>query len=124
GQTLHWSGKVGLLAGATPTIDRHHGVMGTMGERFVLLGLTPGDDAEQARRSLAQAGHEAAMRRELQEAVAGLFAKGLPRKPRERTPEDGERLVKLASLVVRCRSAVERDGYSREVELVPDAEAP
>src|SRR5262249_41948961 len=26
GKTLAWSGKVGLLAGCTPTIDRHHSV--------------------------------------------------------------------------------------------------
>jgi hypothetical protein len=32
--------------------------------------------------------------------------------------------VNLAVLVVRCRSAVERDGYSREVELIPEPEAP
>src|SRR5262249_34832037 len=33
-------------------------------------------------------------------------------------------LVSLTQLVVRCRSAVERDGYSREVELIPEPEAP
>ena len=32
GRKLPWSGKVGLVGGCTPTIDRHHVVMGAMGE--------------------------------------------------------------------------------------------
>jgi hypothetical protein len=32
--------------------------------------------------------------------------------------------VRLKTLAVRCRSAVERDGYSREIVRIPDAEAP
>jgi hypothetical protein len=43
GRSLHWEGKVGLIAGCTPTIDRHHAVMDAMGERFVLLRLSPTD---------------------------------------------------------------------------------
>jgi hypothetical protein len=39
GRTLHWQGKVGLVGGCTPTIDRHHAVMGAMGERFLLFRL-------------------------------------------------------------------------------------
>jgi hypothetical protein len=32
--------------------------------------------------------------------------------------------VAISTLAVRCRSSVERDGRTREVELVPEAEAP
>jgi hypothetical protein len=46
GKELAWRGKVGLLAGVTPTIDRHHAVMGAMGERFVLLRLPTVDSSE------------------------------------------------------------------------------
>ena len=42
----------------------------------------------------------------------------------EPRPGDKGRLVALAALAVRCRSAVERDGYRREIHLVPEAEAP
>ena len=124
GRTLHWSGKVGFLGGATPGIDRHHGVMAAMGERLVLYRLPLVDDYELAHRALRHAGHEETMRRELAEAVAGLFIDGLPREPRGLSDEDRERLVSLTTLVVRSRSAVERDGYSREIELVPGSEAP
>jgi hypothetical protein len=124
GRTLHWSGKVGLVGGCTPTIDRHHAVMGAMGERFLLFRLPEVDSSEHARRALSHAGHEAEMRPELSRAVAALFKNGLPCKPGERTEADDERLISLATLVVRARSAVERDGYSREIELIPGSEAP
>jgi hypothetical protein len=123
GRTESWSGKVGLLAGCTPTIDRHHAVMGAMGERFVLVRLPEADAEEQARRALDHAGREREMRGELRGVVCALFEGSLG-EPRPPSLRDRERLVALATFVVRCRSAVERDSYSREVELVPEAEAP
>src|SRR5207248_7681279 len=38
--------------------------------------------------------------------------------------DDEDRLVRLAEVAVRCRSAVERDSYNREILLIPGAEAP
>jgi energy-coupling factor transporter ATP-binding protein EcfA2 len=78
GRRLHWSGKLGLVAGVTPTIDRHHAVTSTMGERFVLFRLPPVDASEQARRSFAHAGREGKMRSQLIAAVSALFAGGPP----------------------------------------------
>ncbi len=123
GRTLHWSGKVGLIAGCTPTIDRHYAVMGAMGERFVLFRLPEVDEGQQARQALAHAGREAQMRRELADAVSTLFARA-HRDPCDLEPDEIERLVALSTLTVRCRSSVERDGYSREIELIPESEAP
>lgn len=123
GRTLHWSGKVGLVAGCTPSIDRHHAVMGAMGERFVFFRLPIVDADEQTRRAISHAGSEVAMRKELMEVVAALFKDGLAT-PRPLDHDERERMVKLATLVVRCRSAVERDGYQREIELIPEPEAP
>jgi len=59
GKTLHWEGRVGFLAGCTQTIDRHHAVMGAMGERFALYRLRTADADEHARRSLQHAGRKA-----------------------------------------------------------------
>jgi energy-coupling factor transporter ATP-binding protein EcfA2 len=120
GRTLHWTGKVGMVGGVTPTIDRHHAVMGAMGERFVLYRLPEVDPNVQARQALSHAGRERRMRKELAAAVAHLFEIAAD-KPREL--DEPER-VRLIDLVVKARSAVERDGYSREIELVPGPEAP
>ena len=64
------------------------------------------------------------VRAELSAAVAGLFRNGLPAKAPELTTTDRQRLTAVTTLAVRGRSAVERDGYSREVELIPDSESP
>jgi len=125
GQTLSWEGKVGLVAGCTPAIDNHHAVIGSMGERFLLYRL-PGIDADkQAGAALAHVGRERAMRTELAAAVKAVLASvavdELTAAPGD---VDRDRLVAISTLAVRCRSAVERDSYRREIQLIPDSEAP
>jgi hypothetical protein len=123
GKTLSWHGKVGFIGGCTPTIDRAHAVMSTMGERFLLFRLPEVEPDKQARRALEHAGREVEMRAELASAVAGVFASELA-EPRQLAADERERLIALATFTVRARSAVERDGHSREIELVPESEAP
>jgi len=62
------------------------------------------------------------MRSELTEVVRSLFVSTA--NARDLTEEEADRLVTLATLVVRARSSVERDGHTREIELVPSPEAP
>jgi hypothetical protein len=126
GRKLSWSGKVGLLAGCTETIDRAHAVMAAMGERFTLYRHAGLDAKDQARGALDGAASETEMREELREVVGGLFRDGRDGlyEPLPLSEADRERLVSLSAFAVRCRSAVERDGYSREIELVPHAELP
>ncbi len=125
GRTLSWSGKVGLIAGCTPVIDSHHAVIGSMGERFTFYRLPATDADAQVRRALAHVGCEATMRGALAAAVESVLLdvdSGELVKPADDATTD--RLVKIATLAVRCRSEVERDSYSREVTLIPEAEAP
>ncbi len=125
GTTLQWEGKVGLIAGCTPSIDGHHAVMGSMGERFVIYRLPKTDADAQARQALAHVGRETAMRAELAAAAARLLDRAdLTQLAALASSEDRERLIRIATLAVRCRSAVERDSYSREIELIPEPEAP
>lgn len=123
GKTLTWEGKVGLVGGVTPHIDRHHAVMSSLGERFLLFRLHEEEVEQQTRQALAHAGQEKQMRAELREAVAGLVGAGFTAAP-PLSEVEREKLISLAAFAVRARSAVERDGYSREIELIPDAEAP
>lgn len=125
GRELSWSGKLGLIAGCTPTIDGHHAVVGTMGERFVYYRLPSMDPERQARQALARGGKEGRMRGELADAVVRLFAAAdLPEAPPPLSDEETGRLVALATLAARCRSPVERDSHKREIDLIPDPEAP
>ncbi len=111
GRTLHWHGKVGAVIGA-------------MGERFIFYRLPESDEHEQARRSLDHAGKETRMRTDLAQAVAALLSNLDEPEPGPRSDEDQERLIELAILVCRARSAVERDSYTRDIELIPPPEAP
>jgi hypothetical protein len=120
-----WKGKVGFLGGCTEVIDRHHAVMATMGERFLLYRMPRMDETEQAHGALAHARKGALMRRELALSTTGFLSSlDLPAGIPEAEGEDRDRLVALASLVARCRSAVERSGYHRDIELIPGPEAP
>src|SRR5207245_66463 len=99
-------GKVGLVAGATPVLDRHHAVIAALGERFTLCRLAE-SETKQAHAALSHVGaRESEMRNELSEAVAALFA-GERAEPRVLDETERVWLVDLAELVARARSAVE-----------------
>jgi hypothetical protein len=124
GTTLTWKGKLGLIAGCTPAIDSHHAVISSLGERFLLYRLPIVEAPAQARKALANIGHELEMRTALSNAVGGLFAGLDTGSPPRVTNDDLERIVHLATLATRCRSAVERDPFRREIDLIPEPEAP
>jgi hypothetical protein len=124
GRTLEWSGKCGLVAGATPSIDEHHGLMAALGERFIFFRMDEADAAELTKRALTAAGHEQAMRQELAAAVAALFQSIPQIEVAKLSDDEQDSLIALASFTTRCRSAVNRDPYTREITLVVGAEAP
>jgi hypothetical protein len=125
GLTLSWTGKVGMVAGCTPTIDSHHAVMASMGERFVLYRLPRIDAEAQSKRALNHLGGEAKARKALADAVAAVLDSADVRELNRRADEATvDRLVSLSTLAVRGRSAVERDGHTREIVLIPEPEAP
>jgi hypothetical protein len=125
GRTLHWRGKLGLVAGVTPAVDIHHAVMSSMGERMVLHRLPDVDAGQVIADALGRVGNETVMREELAAAVhAVLDSANLGQKSAALTAAEKLRIGDLAVFGVRCRSAVQRDGYSREVELLPTPEGP
>lgn len=124
GRVLTWQGKCGLIAGCTPTIDRHHGVMAAMGERFAFYRLDVDNPKEQARRRLRNCRHEVAMRAALAAAVAAVLTPVADSARDTQPTAEVERIVAWSSFAVWARTGVERDGYDREVQLMPSREAP
>lgn len=125
GRELAWTGKVGLVGGCTPIIDVHHAVIASMGDRFLFYRLPETDRRKQVARSLQNAGSEALMRAEIAAVVHGLFAGiAVPERIEPLEEADANRLGALADLVSRARSHVERDRFSREIELIPASEMP
>jgi IclR helix-turn-helix domain len=121
GRTLHWHGKIGLIFASTSVIDSHYGVIGAMGDRFLLSRLAPVGEGQFAR-ALQHAGPaNGHMRAELAEAVEHLFA-GRAAQARAISSSEIGRLDEVITLVVRLRAPVERDRHTREVEAVYGAE--
>ncbi len=124
GVSLTWDGKLGIVGGVTGGIDSAHAVMSTMGERFLLYRLTEQSLTRQADVALERHTPVAVMRKELADAVADVLA-GVSI-PKDMLPTGGDKgwISPLATLVARMRSAVERDGYLREIVQIPESEAP
>jgi hypothetical protein len=124
GQTLEWTGKMGLIAAVTSAIDSRHGVMTSVGERFLFYRLPPVDALKQAAQAGAVSGFEKQMHEEIAASVR-TFVSGIDY---ENAPSlsqaDQEWLIPLATLVVTCRSTVDRNVRSHEVELIHQPEAP
>ena len=126
GRSIGWTGKAGLVGAVTETIDSYAAVMGSMGERFALCRMPELDDEgrlAQARKAFDNAGRQVTMREELAQATeAFLDGVTLPAEPEPIDEMAKETFVRLADLATRCRSTVERDERTREVELVPQPE--
>lgn len=117
GREFKWRGKIGVILGVTEAIDRHHGIMVQMGERFVMIRI-PSPAPNQLLWAMAQAGAaEGAMKAELADAVSGLFA-GQLHEPPPLDLQERQRLVSLTWLVVHLRAGVDRDRIGREITQV------
>jgi hypothetical protein len=123
GKELHWTGRLGFLAGVTPVIDQHHAVMAILGPRFLQFRPEQPDRLEVAEKAMGNAGRELLMREELATTTA-RFLPGIP----TTHPEHGMPMVKwlarTADVVTKARSAVIRDGYRRELDYAPEPESP
>jgi hypothetical protein len=123
GRELHWTGRLGFIAGVTGVIDRHHNAMATLGERFLLDRPRQADRRKIARHVLDRF-DSASMRQELRASVHGfLMARRAPSPP---VVSDAAResLAEVADFVTRARSGVYRDGFSRRFLYAPEPEAP
>jgi hypothetical protein len=94
---LHWSGKMGLIFGCTEAYDEHYGVIGSLGDRFLLYRLEP-DYAGQLKKALDHRGKTTkTMRDELASAVVALFATPV-NEPEGMTDAEVERLDAVCGL--------------------------
>jgi hypothetical protein len=116
GRSLDWEGKMGLIFAATEAYDDHHAVIGGLGDRQLLFRLKNQDDGNEASflKALDQSG---GWRREIAQAVAGLFA-SIQLEPQTLTGSEKAELRHCAALTARLRAHVQRDRYSRTIDSV------
>jgi DNA-binding transcriptional ArsR family regulator len=124
GKRAHFRGHVAVLGGVTEAVDRL-GSMSELGDRLILCRMPPvsAEDEAAACRKAGARGDRAAVRRQLAATVRQFFeGLDLPDELPNLSKGDDERLIALAELGARCRSAVPRDGYTREQEDIPGHE--
>ena len=125
GKKLHWSGKCDILAGVTTKIETMRTDMADLGERWLYCRVPRLDPIELATKALTEKGESkvrrAAMHRYMREWGAGLdFEQPFP----ELEPDEIKRVAKMATLACTARSHVQRDKWTRDVEYIPEPEAP
>jgi DNA-binding transcriptional ArsR family regulator len=123
GTKLEWSGRVGLVGGATSALDQAHAVLAALGERWVTVRLPEGGDEPMTRFALRGA-DTAAMRDELRDVVHGFLGSLEPVTLRPLSEDEEDLIVALAPLICLARSPVDRDPYKRDIVLVHQPEGP
>ena len=124
GKRVAWEGKLGLIAGCTNIIERHHTVMQVLGERFVMYRLDSQDREFVTKKALQNDGRDEDIRKEIREAVSN-FMKTVSQIPTWSLDEMyTDKLAALADFTARARTGVLRNAYTREVEVMPDWEGP
>jgi hypothetical protein len=120
GQTIAWAGRIAVIGAVTTAWDTAHGVISSMGDRFVLVRLDSTKGRQRAgRMAIGNTGSEKVMRAALADAVAGVVA-GMNPTPITVTDAETDVLLAAADLVTLARTGVEYD-YRGDVI---DAHAP
>lgn len=115
-----WEGRITVVVGTTPEIDRQRAATQALGERFVMVRW-PRAGVDAALRAVVQ--DRTKIHTEMRRAVQALLTDlaptsvGLPDARKEQ-------IVALAETAVRGRTHVHRDPYSKEIEEEPQPESP
>jgi hypothetical protein len=114
-----WKGRITFAVAVTDEIDRHYGVIQSLGARFVMIRMGRGNH-EAAMRAMLQ--DPAEVTSDIQRAVHSLFT-GLGTESPELSKGMLTRLAALADFAAMARSYVPRDGRTKQLESDPQAES-
>jgi hypothetical protein len=114
----HWDGRLTLLAGAVPDVDRHHQLFQSLGERFVRVRWPRAGGVAAGLQAMA---HTDELALELKRTVRDLLLPIIQTKENiiipTLAPEMLERISALSELAALGRSHVERDRFDRSVVI-------
>jgi hypothetical protein len=126
GQFREWSGKIGLMAGVTPAIDKHMIVNQMLGERMLYYRIVTRSYEEIAREAIRHTTKSNPKRKAFQQVVQAFLSQfdgGVPALVNEKG-EFEERLKNLALVCSHARSAVLRHREDQSLEAMPEPEGP
>ena len=124
GEEIAWEGHVGLIGACTPVYDSHYGVIGSMGDRFMLYRSTQNNNREMGLRAQKIVGREDEMRAEIKTAMHSFVDQfeAVEKEFDGNTDEINEMIVALACFCAIARCPVERDRNTRHVKYQPEPE--
>lgn len=118
-----WKGRITLLAGATPEVDRFHKVFAALGDRFLRIRWPRAGGVEAAMMAMEQ---DRSVSEQLKKLVHEFV---LPVLSQERidAPQLGQetklRIANLSEFVALARTYVSRNSYDREIDGAVQAES-
>jgi hypothetical protein len=115
-----WKGRITFAVATTDEVDRHYSVFQTLGERFVMIRWHRPGGVEAALKAMNQDCKERT--KDLREAVQALMKSSETESP-VLSAALQERIAALAEFAVRGRTHVHRNGYSKEIDYIPEPEA-
>lgn len=124
GKVFNWKGKIGFFAACTNIYDRHYGVIGSMGDRFLLYRSPNNNNEKMGLAAQRNVGNESGMRQELRKAYARFL--GQFENLESLTPVHDEtidrQIVYLACFCATARCPVERDYRDGHIDYDPEPE--
>jgi len=121
GEVPPWQGKLTIIAGVTPQIEKHRAVIEVLGPRFLFIRWATPPARDVARQAILQINHEMAIREESQRLVRAILApRGLHLA--ELLPDHLEAIVNYCVGFTKLRQPVDRDFKHHYIERVQDEE--
>jgi len=125
-ETVVWEGRLGVITGVTPVIDKQYSLRQILGERFLHYRMSPVDPMEMAKKASKNIGKEVLMRKELSETVSRFMDKF--KQPDLTEISMGSitntMLINLSIVIAEGRSGVSRERYTKILQYIPEVEAP
>lgn len=121
GKEVNWNGKFGLIGACTSIYDKHHGVIGSMGERFLLFRTNNVNGSKMGLQAQRIVGQEEEMRSEIRSALhrfIGQFEE-IDTADFKNNEDTNFMMVALANFVAYCRCPVERDYRDGDIKYQP-----
>src|SRR6185312_17275400 len=126
GRVLHWYGRAAMFAKVTNVIDQLHEASAALGERWIFYRFDDTDAYEKSRRALINSSTPG-WRQDLRDLVSAFFM-GMDLSFKSRndswpmTAAEQMRIISMGEVASRCRSAVLRDPYTKEILGVRETE--
>jgi hypothetical protein len=126
GATIVWRGKIGILAGVTPAIDKQLAINQLLGERFLYYRMHTRDHPNAAKIAFERCTGIDAYRKDFQQEVS-RFLTWLDANAQRNVTFDTDvkqSLINLAILCAHARSAVLRHRRDQTLQSMPEPEGP